>query len=105
MFVDGKGKKLKLTPFRGNCFNILFFDAEQVFYLRDKIKQFLQETYGTSNLLLQSVLSDICNSDNLASAKVLGLISKLITAPLWRIIESKDSVLDMNVHFKNLHDF
>lgn len=33
----------------------------------------------------------------------LGLINKIVTGPLWRVIESKDvSILDMNIHYHRL---
>ena len=35
--------------------------------------------------------------------KALGLINKIVTGPLWRVIESKDiSILDMNVRYRHL---
>ena len=61
------------APFRGNRFNILFYDAGAVYYLASLIKKFL------------------------AGCKALGLINKLVTGPLWRVIDTKDvSILDMN---------
>lgn len=42
----------------------------------------------------------------IAECKVLGLISKFITAPLWRLIEKTDRhVFEMNAHYEMLLDF
>ena len=41
----------------------------------------------------------------IASCKALGLVNKIITGPLWRVIESKDvSILDMNSRYQLLVD-
>lgn len=41
----------------------------------------------------------------LAGAKALGLISKFITGPLWRTLESDIHILDMNHHYPSLIEF
>lgn len=41
----------------------------------------------------------------MAGAKALGLISKFITGPLWRILEGKGHILDMNHHYQSLIEF
>ena len=38
----------------------------------------------------------------IAACKVLGLVSKLITAPFWRIVEQNINILDMNEYFATL---
>lgn len=42
------------------------------------------------------------NHTSFACCKVLGLISKLITSPLWRLIEKNMHVLDMNSNYHQL---
>ena len=92
-----------LAPFRGNRFNILFYDAGVVFYLSPLIKKFLLEVWQTPNKLLRAVLADVQVPEFLAGCKALGLVNKIITGPLWRIIESKDeSILDMNGRYRHL---
>ena len=40
-----------------------------------------------------------------AGCKALGLVNKIITGPLWRVVESKDlSIVDMNSHYRLLVD-
>ena len=48
-----------LAPFRGNRFNILFYDAGVVYYLSSLIKTFFLEVWQTPNRLLRAVLADI----------------------------------------------
>ena len=77
-----------LSPFKGNRFNILFYDAGVVFYLSSLIKKFLLDVWQTPNRLLKAVLDDIQIPEYLAGCKALGLVNKLITGPLWRVIDS-----------------
>ena len=92
-----------LSPFKGNRFNILFYDAGVVFYLSSLIKKFLLDVWQTPKRLLKAVLDDIQIPEYLAGCKALGLVNKLITGPLWRVIESKnESILDMNVRYRRL---
>ena len=92
-----------LAPFRGNRFNILFYDAGVVYVLSPLMEKFLVDVWQTPNKLLQAVLADIKVPEFIAGCKALGLINKIITGPLWRVIESKDlSILDMNHHYQLL---
>ena len=79
-----------LAPFMGNRFNILFFDAGVVFFLSLLMKKLLIEVWQTPNKLLRAVLADVQVQEFIAGCKALGLIYKIITGPLWRVIESKD---------------
>ena len=72
-----------LATFRGNRFNILFYDASVVFYLSDLIKKFFLEVWQTPNKLLRTVLTDVQVPEFLAGCKALGLVYKIITGPLW----------------------
>ena len=59
-----------------------------------------------SNNLLKSVLHDLKVPQFLAGTKALGLISRLITGPLWCLIEDKQiHILDMNRIYSKLVDF
>ena len=84
---------LPLAPYRGNRFNILFENAAYVFFRHDMIT-FL-ESHNT-NLLLKAVLEDLKTPEYIAGVKALGLISCLITVPLWCMIEDKSvSITDI----------
>ena len=59
--------------------------------------QFIDEVHGVqANRLLQSVRADLNNPVYIVGCRVLGLLDKIITGPLWRKLrESSLSVLDM----------
>ena len=77
-------QSLPLTPFRGNRFNILFHNAGVVYFFHSKMKDFLRD--HSSN---KWVLHDLQVPFFLAGCKALGLICKLVTTPLWHLIEKK----------------
>ena len=59
--------------------------------------------WQTPNQLLRAVFSDIQVPEYLAGCKALGLVNKVVTGPLWRILESPDiSILEMNEYFQIL---
>ena len=103
-FLSSNGiKRNPLASFRGNRFNILFYDAGAVFYISDLVIKFFKEVWQTPNQLLRAVLSDIQVPEHLAGCKALGLVNKVVTGPLWRILETSDiSILEMNKYFQML---
>ena len=91
-----------MATFRGNRFNILFYDAGTLFYIAPLVHKFFLEVWQTPNQL-KAVLADIKIPEHLAGCKALGLVNKFITGPLWRVLESKDiTIIDMNERFQNL---
>ena len=106
LFLEEKGvNSPPFASFKGNRFNILFYNAEIAYTLHEHIQEFLAVSFGTENRLLQTVLADLQEPIFQAELKVLGLISKMITSPLWRLLESRIHILDMNSHYKQLVDF
>jgi hypothetical protein len=96
---------LPLQPLKGNRFNILFVNAGHIFFFKEQLLEFLKNTPNL-NSLLQSVLHDLQQDFFIAGLKALGLISKLITTPLWHVIESKDiSISDMAKRYLDLKLF
>ena len=92
-----------MASFRGNRFNILFYDGGAVYYISDLILQFLTEVWQSPNLLLQAVLADAKVNEYQAGARALGLVSKLVTGPLWRITENSNiSITDMTTYYRRL---
>lgn len=73
--------------YRHNRFNIFFLLAQYVYFHRERIVDFLKEKHGATNRLLSTILCDVQVPLFIAGCRVLGLISKLITAPLWRYLE------------------
>ena len=97
-FLSTNGfRSLPIVPFRGNRFNILFFTASYLYFLKDQMTEFF-EKFGASNKLLKCVQADLEEPLYLAGCRALGLISKVITTPLWRCLEDK------SVHILELPD-
>ena len=94
--------RVRLATFKGNRFNILFYDAGALYYIADKAKDFLTYVWENPNRLLRAVLEDLKVSEFLAGCRALGLISMIITSPLWRVLESDISILDMNEKYSHM---
>ena len=61
------------------------------------------ESYGAENRLLKSILFDLKTKEFIAGTKALGLISKLITCPLWTLLENPNiSIINMNAKYLEL---
>ena len=102
VYLRGKGiHKVPPAHFVGNRFNILFYDAAGVYFLQDHMIQFIDEVHGVqANRLLQAVRADLNNPVYIVGCRVLGLLDKIITGPLWRKLrESSLSVLDMGTFY------
>ena len=87
-------KKNPLATFKGNRFNILFYDAGALYYISDLVKAFFKDIWQTPNQLLRAVNQDIQVPEYVAGCKALGLVNKIITGPLWRVLESDISICD-----------
>ena len=73
----------------------------EYFFLREKIEEFL--TGNQTNKLLKAVLHDIKIPIFLAEVIALGLVSRLITGPLWCLLEDRSvHIMDMNTHYLEL---
>lgn len=96
-------KRNPLATFRGNRFNIVFYDAGALYYISSLVKKFFIEVWQTPNQLLRAVLADIQVPEYLAGCRALGLVNKCVTGPLWRILETpRISILQMNKYFLTL---
>ncbi|KAK3091774.1 hypothetical protein FSP39_022550 [Pinctada imbricata] len=104
-FLKEKGERNKIARFKHNRFNLVFVLGEAIFYHHEDISEFLDRVHGTNNDLLKAVSLDVKENLFLAGARSFGLISKFISGPLWRILESKCHILEMNQHYKTLVDF
>ena len=69
--------------------------AAALYYHKDTIKNVLASWHNPNNLL-KAVNEDVSNNVYLAEVRALGMIDKLLTGPLWRLIESYHSVLELN---------
>ena len=88
----------------GNRFNILFYDAAGVYYLKDHMEEYLTRQHTEKlNKLLKAVLSDLRKPQYIAGCKALGILDKVVTGPFWRSLESSTiSVLQMSDIFTNM---
>ncbi|XP_041369492.1 uncharacterized protein LOC121383482 [Gigantopelta aegis] len=100
--VQHKDEIIRLAPFRGNRFNILFLDGGLIYYYARDITEFLSNIHGTSNTLLKAVLADSKIPTYVAATKAVGLLEKQVTSHLWKIIERKGHIFDMNGHYLTL---
>ena len=92
-----------LASFRGNRFNIVFYDAGALYHIAPLAENFLKDVWQTPNQLLKAILADLSIPQYIAGCKALGIISKVVTVPLWRVLECKDvTILDMNERFRAL---
>lgn len=104
-YLDNKKEKNLILRFKHNRFNMIFLEGQAIYYHKDDICHFLEHVHGTSNDLLKAVLLDCKEDLYMAGTKSLSYISKFITAPLWRLIESPGHILDMNENFNTLVTF
>ncbi|CAC5398192.1 unnamed protein product [Mytilus coruscus] len=94
--VENENEKVMFVDFRGNRFNIIFLMGQIAYYHHPRILYFFERVHGVKNTLHKLTLQLVKKTYIIACCKVLGLISKLITAPLWRLIESNKHVLHLN---------
>jgi hypothetical protein len=94
-------RSVPLERFKGNRFNIIFSSAGNVFFLANEMLAFLQAE--ATNRLLKSLSFDLQVQEYLAGRKALGLISELISKPLWcRIEDPRISIMQIGPHYKEL---
>lgn len=96
--------RIPLAAFIGNRFNILFYDAAGVHYLKDHMTEYIESVHGhQANRLLQAVLDDLKQSVYISGCRALGLVDKAVTGPLWRKLEESNiSVLDMSTYYTEM---
>ena len=100
-FLIGKGEETTLASFRRNRINIIFYNASATYYHRKHFIEFL-EKWPDANRLLKSVDVDLTSDVFLAGLRALGIVDKLVTAPLWRLLESRMNIIDMAKHYRKL---
>ncbi|KAK3096973.1 hypothetical protein FSP39_005288 [Pinctada imbricata] len=99
--TENNFQSLPLTPFKGNRFNILFHNAGVIYLFHKKMTDFLKD-HGSNPWVLFDLKVDFF----VAGCKALGLVCKLITTPLWNLIEKKNiHIFDMNDCYLKLTTF
>lgn len=104
-YLNEKKEKNLIQMFKHNRFYLIFLLGQAVFYHRNDISNFLDTVEGTKNSMIKAVSVDIKEDLYAGGARALGLVSKFLTGPLWRLLETPGHILDMNLHFKTLMTF
>ena len=92
---------IPLYPFLGNRFNILFVNGAGVYHLYPYLLEFFNNLEN-ENKLLTAVRYDLNVFGYRVGCRVLGLIDKLVSGPLWRKIVDEKYALSMTVHYKHM---
>ena len=93
-----------LLHLKANRFNIVFYNAAGIYYLRSHLTRYLEEVHHTKNRLLQAVLNDLKHPLYLIGCNGLGIVRKCITSPLWRVLESSSSISELCKEYQNMHE-
>ena len=67
-----------------------------VYYHVADLKDFIRNTQDSENFLLTSVAADIDNKIYLAGFRALGILNKLISGPLFRLVEEEGHIFALN---------
>ena len=100
-FLSKRDQSNLFASFIGNRFNILYYNASALYFLKDAIKDFI-EGWPEPNKLIKSVDELMQNPFNMACVRALGIVDKIVTGPFWRIVEHVDSILKINPYLKTL---
>ena len=92
-----------VAKFAGNRFNIIFHNAAGIYYLRKHLIRYLDNLHPSRNMLLQAVLRDLKHPLYLTGCCALGIISKCLTSPLWRILESPLSMSELGQEYQRMY--
>lgn len=101
-FLKEKNEKKLVTRFKHNRFNLVFVLGKGIYYHAKDMSYFLDTVHGTTNGLLKAVSLDIKEVLFLVGVKSFGLISEFISATVWRKLEERGHILEMNETFKTL---
>ena len=103
-YLKTQGVKIfPIAKFAGNRFNIVFYNAAGVYFLRHHLIRYLKEVHHTRNKVLQAVLHDLQHPLYLTRCRALGIVHKCITSLLWRILESLLSMSELGLEYQRMH--
>ena len=86
VFLSKRDQSNLFASFIGNRFNILYYNASALYFLKDAINDFI-EGWPEPNKLIKSVDELMQNPFNMACVRALGIVDKIVTGPFWRIVE------------------
>ena len=96
-YLDELGEALKLIQMEGNRFNVIFHNGAAVYYHILHMKGYIDGKLQR-NRLLSAVAEDLENQVYVAGLRALGLISKFITEPYFKVVGQTEGVLNLNPH-------
>ena len=91
-----------LAKFKGNRFNVVFHNGGGVYFLHQHLINFFCGVHGTPNKLNQAILADLKKPVLVAGCRAMGIISKTITGPLWRLMESKVNIAKLSKAYQEM---
>ncbi|CAH1267617.1 Hypp3773 [Branchiostoma lanceolatum] len=94
-------EKNYMVTFRGNRFNILFYNAAAVYHHHKHIINFVS-SWPDPNGLLKAVKADASQKVYLAGVRALGMVDKTITGPFFRLLGTQKGILDLNPHLHQM---
>ena len=101
-FLATHNRSNHIVTYVGHRFNVMFVDAAAVFYHKDDIKTFLQ-LMPDPNRLLRAVAWDVKQRVYEAALRALGLLSKFVMEPFYKLLIDGKSILDINNDLEALH--
>ena len=100
--LEEKGiSKNPLIQFKGNRFNVLFYNAGVIYSLYEHCQGFFKEVLE-ENKLLGAVHHDLNEPIYLVGCRALGFINKFVTGPLWRLFVKVENVLLLNEYYQEM---
>ncbi|XP_038050668.1 uncharacterized protein LOC119723859 [Patiria miniata] len=90
-----------LAPFRGNRFNILFHNGAGVYFLYPHLLEFF-ERVKDENELMRAVYEDLKVDEYRTGVRALGLMDKIVTGPLWKVLNVKEHMSDMSERYERM---
>ncbi|XP_065191546.1 uncharacterized protein LOC135822664 [Sycon ciliatum] len=102
-FLSETNTPLPLDEYRGNRSYVVFHNGAGIYYLHNKMLHFLVDVSVRDNQLLRAVKEDLGETELIAGARALGILSKLVINPLWCLLEDPDvSVLEVGKYYTAL---
>ena len=103
-FLQNLGFKSEMVSFLHHRFNILFVLGGATYFHREHLKTFVNQLDGSS-FLHQSIKMDISDTVLLSACRALGIFNKLVTGPLFRIIEEDGHIFALNSIWEDLYNY
>ena len=99
-------EKIPIMNFRGNRFNLLFYNAAGSYILKQHIIHYLTSSKSSLNYVQHFILKALQNNTVLSILRSLGIICKLVTEPYWKFVEMESvSAIEMGPVYRRLLEF